>query len=306
MFTVMLQMALLIAVGTCWQRLAPQHIPALAHRRALTDLVFFILLPAMVLDIIWRSPLDITSIKISMVALSGLGTAAIAMWSVLRYISTTNTQKGALMLAAIFPNATYLGLPVLNGVMGPWTNAVALQFDLFACTPVLLILGILMANHFGSSDRPVHPLRELSRVPPLWAVVIALLLNLLNVPQPDIIHQTLFVLSGGVVPLMLIALGMSIRWDSMRLRFLPLLLPVVVISLVLAPTAVWLSTSLIGIEASIATALILLSAMPTMVFGLVICERYQLDSTLYAAAVTLTTVCSLITLPLWYHGLPLS
>jgi predicted permease len=39
------------------------------------------------------------------------------------------------------------------------------------------------------------------------------------------------------------------------------------------------------------------------VFGIVICERYQLDSELYAAAVTLTTICSLITLPLWFQFL---
>lgn len=36
----MLQMSVLIAIGIAWQRFAPAHIPALAHRRALTDLVF--------------------------------------------------------------------------------------------------------------------------------------------------------------------------------------------------------------------------------------------------------------------------
>ncbi|MDH5591498.1 MAG: AEC family transporter, partial [Gammaproteobacteria bacterium] len=48
----------------------------------------------------------------------------------------------------------------------------------------------------------------------------------------------------------------------------------------------------------------LIAAMPTMVFGIVICERYQLDSELYAAAVMLTTLSSLLTLPLWFQWLP--
>ena len=43
MFLVLAQMAVLIACGALWQALAPKHIPALAHRRALTDLVFYIL-----------------------------------------------------------------------------------------------------------------------------------------------------------------------------------------------------------------------------------------------------------------------
>ncbi|MDP3933394.1 MAG: AEC family transporter, partial [Methylococcaceae bacterium] len=41
-------------------------------------------------------------------------------------------------------------------------------------------------------------------------------------------------------------------------------------------------------------------AMPSMVLGIVFCDRYYLDSSLYAMAVTVTTALSLITLPLWH------
>ena len=44
-------------------------------------------------------------------------------------------------------------------------------------------------------------------------------------------------------------------------------------------------------------------AMPSMVLGIVLCDRYQLDSSLYAMAVTVTTALSLIALPLWYEVL---
>ena len=305
MLLVLVQMGLLIACGFAWKQWAPRHIPALAHRRALTDLVFFILLPALVLDVIWGAPIDKTSLKISLTAFSGLLTAGIVMWSLLRFIKTTPEQKGALMLAAIFPNVTYLGLPVTNQVLGSWSNAIVLQYDLFACTPALMTFGILMAHHFGrAGQQKVHPLKELTKVPPLWAVVIALLLNVLHVPRPELVHHTLTTLSGGVVPLMLIALGMSIRWDSLRLRYLPLLLPVAVITLLLVPVAVFFTGGWFELPADIALAVVLLAAMPTMVFGVVICERYQLDSPLYAAAVTLTTLLSVVTLPLWFHYLP--
>lgn len=304
MLSTMMQMGLLIAFGTLWQLLAPRHIPALAHRRALTDLVFFILLPALVVDVIWGAPIDFTSMKISLIALSGLAISALLMWGILRFYQLTGPQKGALLLAAIFPNATYLGLPVTDQVLGSWSNSVVLQFDLFACTPVLMTLGILMAHHFGADGRAVHPLRELSRVPPLWAVAVAMCLNLLDVPRPEIVHNTLLTLSGAVVPLMLIALGMSIRWDTMRLRFLPMLLPVVVISLLLAPAAALMMGQVLAVPQHIATATVLLAAMPTMIFGIVICERYGLDSALYAAAVFLTTLLSVASLTLWFHFLP--
>ena len=45
------------------------------------------------------------------------------------------------------------------------------------------------------------------------------------------------------------------------------------------------------------------AAMPSMVIGVVICDRYGLDTSVYAAAVTVSTLLSLITLPMWYGGL---
>jgi len=301
MFMALAQMAVLIACGALWQTLAPRHIPALAHRRALTDLVFYILLPAMVLDVIWQTPLDINSMKISFLALTGLASAAISIWLVLKYIPVTNAQKGALILAATFPNVTYLGLPVLDHVLGSWSNAIILQYDLFACTPVLMTAGMLMAAYYGSHDQKLNLLTSLLKNPPLWAVSMAVLLNLLNIGQPDIIHGALKTLSGGVVPLMLIALGMSIRWHSLRLNLLPLLLPVAVITLFVAPAAVWLVTPLLALPPEIFVTIILSAAMPTMVFGIVVCEHYGLDTSLYAAAVALTTLMCMASLPIWFY-----
>ena len=126
-------------------------------------------------------------------------------------------------------------------------------------------------------------------------------MNLLNINRPEFIHAALQTLSGGVVPLMLIALGMSIRWQSFRFSLLPLLLPVAIITLFIAPSGVWLLTQIVNLPADIMTTVILSAAMPTMVFGIVICERYGLDTSLYAAAVTLTTVLCMVSLPLWFY-----
>jgi hypothetical protein len=110
-------------------------------------------------------------------------------------------------------------------------------------------------------------------------------------------------LSGGVIPLMLIVLGMSIRWHSLRLRFITLLLPVLLVTLIGVPSIVYLFGTLIELDSHLMTPVTLLAAMPTMVFGIVICERYGLDTELYAAAVTLTTITSLVTLPIWFNWL---
>lgn len=303
MLSVMLQMALLIGAGVLWQWQAPSHIPALSHRRALTDLVLYILLPAMVLDVIWRAPFDTSSLKIALTAIARLGLGFSLMWLCLRWLRLTRPQQGALLLAATFPNCTYLGLPVVTELMGAWTQSVVLKFDLFACTPTVLTLGVVLAQRFGSGTYKVslrEILRELTRVPPLWALVIASSLNLAHIPQPEMLHHALAALAGGVVPLMLIALGMSLRWDAFRVQLIPKLFPVWMIVLAIAPFAAKLAGQALGLPAEILTVTTLLAAMPTMIFGIILCERYHLDVALYAAAVFTTTVLSVVTLSLWF------
>lgn len=303
----MLQMGLLIAVGIAWQRLAPDHISATSHRRALTDLVFYILLPALVIDVLWQAPLDADTFSIQLTAISRLITAAALMWLCLqglqRFLPVSRPQQGALMLAATFPNATYLGLPVTSEVLGPWAQEMVLKFDLFACTPILLSLGIMMGQAYGNIGERSRPFRELLRVPPLWALAVACLLNLLHIPQPEMLSHALHTLAGGVIPLMLIALGMSIRWDTFNWSLLPRLLPVCLIGLLAAPWVAMSVAQALGLAGHTLSAVTLLSAMPTMVFGVIICERYRLDGALYAAAVFSTTLLSIFSLSAWYQFL---
>jgi predicted permease len=301
MLAALLQMMLLMACGAIWAHVAPIHISTLSHRRAITDLVFYIFLPALVLDVIWKTPLNESSLQISFLAMCGVVFGLLLMWLALRAFKASKKQTGTLLLAAAFPNATYLGLPVLDQVLGDYTRAVALQYDLFACTPILLSLGILLARHYGDAKVAINPLKELIKIPPLWAVVIGVTLNLTGVQQPEFLQINLSTLAGAVVPLMLIVLGMSIRWQSLQLRYLPLLSLVAIITLVLVPLTVFGLSHAIGLAEEFITPVSLIAAMPTMVFGIVICERYQLDSELYAAAVTLTTVLCLITLPIAFY-----
>lgn len=303
MFSVMLQMALLIAAGMLWGRFAPDHLSALSHRRALTDLVFYILLPALVLDVLWQAPFDMRTASIALTAFSRLIVNLSLMWLCCRWMALSRPQQGALLLAATFPNAMYLGLPVTSEVMGVWSQAITLKYDLFACTPTLLTLGILLAQHYGSNAVKVHPLTALMRVPPLWALLIAMLLNLSHTPEPAMLQHALHALAGGVVPLMLISLGMSIRWDVFTLNILKTLLPVCVLALLVGPWVALHVAQALSLPQAIVTTVTLLAAMPTMVFGVVICERYQLDSTLYAAAVFTTTLLSMLSLPFWFYVL---
>jgi len=301
MFDVLMQMAALIACGVLWRAIRPGGIDVETLRLSLTTLVYYLLLPALVLLVLWQAELGVASLKISAAAVVGVLISLLLAWLCYRRLQN-RAFIGAAILAAAFPNATYLGLPVLEATFGAWARSTAIQFDLFACTPLLLTVGILTARHYRSGEMggDENPLVTLLKVPPIWAAVAAVVLNARGVTPAPAVTSFLDTLGSGVVPLMLLSLGMSLRWDTLRLSRVPAMVPVLVIQLLVMPLVVWGTGSLLGFSGEQLTALVLEGAMPCMVLGVVICDRYGLDTAMFAAMVTLSTLLSLVTLPLWF------
>lgn len=301
MLQVLIQMSALILCGILWRLTRPMGIEADVARRVLAGLVYSLLLPALVLSVLWQAPIGADSGRIALSAASGvLGTMALA-WLIFRLAKTAKPIAGALILASAFPNATYMGLPVLERLFGPEGRGIALQYDLFACTPILLTVGILLAAAYGEHHEKASPFRALLKVPPLWAALLAITFNLTGVAMPEGLGSWLKMLGGAVIPLMLIALGMGLKWSHWQKSYLPLLPPALLLQLMVMPLIVMSVGRWLGLSGDLLTGVTLEAAMPSMVLGMVLCDRYGLNTGLYAIVVTLTTALTLITLPLW-HG----
>ncbi|MFO7953884.1 AEC family transporter [Thioalkalivibrio sp.] len=305
MLSVMTQMGALIVAGVVWRALQPGGLDADTTRRVLTTLVYYLLLPALVLQVLWVAPLGLDSLRIALVA----GLTVLAMVGVTlmacRICMAERAAIGAMLLAAAWPNATYLGLPVLDSLFGEAGRAVAIQYDLFACLPLVLTLGVLLARRYGDPEAVRlygggSPLRGLAAVPSIWAAAVGVGLNLAGVPLLDWLDVFLGFLADSVAPLMLFSLGLALVFTRFRGRDARPLAVVAVVQLILAPVfalGLVLWTGLGGVPG---IGSVLEAAMPAMVLGLVFCDRFRLDTGLYAAAVTLTTALSLVTLPLWF------
>ena len=59
-------------------------------------------------------------------------------------------------------------------------------------------------------------------------------------------------------------------------------------------------TLLLGMDGPLRMAVVLEAAMPSMVLGLVLCDRFGLDTHLYAEIVVLTTALAALSLPAWF------
>jgi len=309
MFNVLISMVAIIAIGIGWRILLGKK-SADTVRAHLAQAVYQIFLPALVVHVLWQSPVDLNTLRVPLVAaLSVLLSllAAFLLYGNGRLVSAfisgnSNRAVGALLLASAFGNFSYLGLPVLSHTFGDWAQVIAIQFDLLASTPLLFTLGIILARHYGHSKESASALLTLFRAPPIWAAIAGLLLSISTVAMPAWLDSALATLSAAVVPLMLLSVGMALRWQSGWASRLPVLLPTLAIQLGLMPLIAWGASIGVGMPANMLPPSVIEAAMPTMVLGLVICDRFKLDSALYAEAVTVSTALSLITLPLWLQA----
>lgn len=302
MHSTLIQMALLMAGGVVWRMVKPVGLGAEQTRKVLTTVVYYFFLPAMVLEVLWTADIGLQSLQYTALAVASILFGMLCLWLVGSLFKFEHRCLGAIILAAAFPNVTYLGLPVLEQTFGSWARSVVIQIDLFAASPLLFTLGVAVVRHYGKDTSDIRqPAWSFLNVPPFWAAGIAVLLNLNGLVAPIWLTVTLKLLSGAVVPLMLFSLGLALSWKAVRVRNIPYIVPVVVIKMILMPLFAIVLVDQLAMANNYKAAAVLDLAMPSMVLGIVLCDRYQLDSSLYAMAVTVTTALSLVALPFWYQ-----
>jgi len=296
----LIQMTLIIACGAGWRIIKPAGLSAEQTRLVLTSVVYYVFLPALVLDVLWSAKLGVQSLEFSLLGVSGILLSLLVIWLLTYLFKLTKPQTGAILLATAFPNVTYLGLPVLEQAFGHWARSVAIQLDLFAAAPLVFTVGIMIARHYGEDKGEHKAILSFLNTPPFWAAFVAVILNLNQYTAPLWLDGVLQQLSSAVVPLMLFSLGLALSWEAIKLRNLPYIAPVIVIQLLFMPLLVMQIASYLTMSEDYKAAAVLDMAMPSMILGIVFCDRYKLDSGLYAMAVTLTTLCSMVTLPFWF------
>jgi predicted permease len=299
-------MAIIILAGIGWRLLLGGR-TADTVRGHLAQAVYQVFLPALVVHVLWQTPVNLNAARIPVVAaacvLLTLLLAALVYGNgrLVRAFMGQHPVRpaiGALLLAAAFGNFTYLGLPVLTQTFGPWSQFVAIQFDLLAGTPLLFTVGVSVARHYGHAAGGTA-FTGLVRVPAVWAAAAGLGLSFLSVPQPAWLNESLTTLGSAVVPLMLLSVGMAMRWQAGWAARIPVLFPALVIQLALMPLIAWGMCQIVGMPERLRPPVLVEAAMPSMVLGLVLCDRFRLDAGLYAEAVTLSTALSMLTLPVW-------
>jgi malate permease and related proteins len=285
----------MLALGIALQRL--RLFPDNAAE-TLNLVVLYVCLPASVLRFAPRLHLDGSVLAIALVPWLLLLATVVLVGGVTRLLKLRRDQHAVLLLCVALGNTSFLGYPLISALLGDAALPYAVVYDQFGAFLILSTFGLFVLARYGGDRTPTAGEMALRvvRFPPLVALVIGL--TLMPAEPPAAIAGLLQRLSDVLLPLAVLAIGLSLRFKLPRDELTPLAAGLT-LKLLVMPALAFALLPLLGLDALKAHAVVLESAMPPMITAAALAISHKLAPGLAAAMVGYGILLSLFTIPLW-------
>ena len=261
--------------------------------RSLGRVVFYVFSPILIFDLLIQNRLrlneaiGVITLTICIVTLMGLITLVMG-----RLFKLERAALTSILITTMFANTGNYGLPLVSFAFGE--QALSYAGIYFVTTTFLFYtLGVLIASlgHMNLKDAALG----IFRIPTMYAVILAILINSLQVQIPSPIERAVQLAAGGTIPLMLILLGVQLTTVQLTTSVRAMQLSVS-LRLLIAPLIALLLAALFGIDSHARQGSVTEASMPSMVSATVLATEYQLDAKLVTAIVFISTLLSPLTL----------
>ena len=259
-------------------------------------IVMYILLPCMIFHALYNADLSLIpklGILPFVILFSSLITGIVS-YIILKQFNLDDKKLWSVLVTVMIANTAFMGYPVTLGIYGQDGFLRAIFCDI-ATLITFLSLSFVLTLKFGGSVK--KSLKKIALFPPLWAVILGIILNVLNIPIGSVLENTINYLGQGAIPLIMIALGLSIDLSAIS-RSKSMIAFTSVMKLLFFPFIAFLFASQIGLINLEHTISIVEAAMPSGMMSLLLAISYNLDYELTSDCILINTVISLITLPL--------
>jgi hypothetical protein len=305
MYDTLFSFVLIILIGVVFRKFGIGKESADSIRRMINITVLNLFLPALCIKTIYTSKIDMEIALVPTAAwITVISTLlfSLGIYTALgKIMNIKPSEKGVLILSAAFGNVTYLGIPVLTSLYGYEAAKYALFYDLLATTPILWLIGAPIAAKYGEGKKIeiAESLKAIISLPPIWGILIGIILNLTGIPLPSFMTKALDMLSSIVIPLMIFSIGLAL--SILKVKHAYIIIPAVIIKLIVSPFISFIAAYSLGLDRIALASCFIEGAMPTMVLSLLIAARFKLDTSLSAFTIVVTTIISFITLPVAIH-----
>ena len=280
LFAVLAPVFIVAGIGYAWARKGLSY-----PTEFIASLVMTIGTPSLVLSTLSRTELDPTAF--ASMALGCL-LCLLGMVVVGLLVCRIFDQHWRVLLPAfLFPNTGNMGLPISLYAFGEHGLALAVAFFL---TLSIFQFTVGMAIS-GTAASP----KALLRNPIVISLAGAMPIIFLDVELPRWLANTVDLLGGMTIPLMLLTLGVSLA--SIRLRHIGSGMLLGGLRIVLGAAVGWAVGALLGMETLERAVLMVQSAMPVAVFNYLMAVRANRTPERVANLVMCSTVLSFVWLP---------
>lgn len=259
----------------------------------LERLVYFVLFPALLVNSIVRTKLDLGLAAPLLVA----ALAAMAGGMVLGYLARYFFQMRPLAFASIYQCGyrfnSYIGLAVAGLLYGEMGIA-AMGLILGVAVPFANFTAVWMLARHGESNI----WREILRNPLIWATAGGLLLNLAGFVPPKPLQLFLGRLADASIALGLLAVGAALKLQGSTGLKGPSTYLLLVKLLALPAIAATVGRQ-IGLQGLYFEVAVIFAALPTASSAYILAMRMGGDGQSVAWLISASTMASMLTLPIW-------
>ena len=210
----------------------------------------------------------------------------------------SDEHKGIFRFACSFSNAAYMGFPLIRALFG--------EEGILYASSYVTVFNILLWSVgyvFFADKMPIKKLlKNLITCPPIIAVGVGLIIYLFKIPVTNIIADPISSVGAMTTPISMIVTGVAMgEAGIVRLIKQKHLLYGLFIRLILIPMVSLLVFYIFNISGIVATVTLVLEACPCAAITTMFAIQYGHDQKYAAALVVISTICSIVTLPLYVY-----
>lgn len=229
-----------------------------------------------------------------MITLGGLGIG----WIVARCIHLPPEKRGVWLFGFMFTNGGNLGMVIFSALYSS-TVLIYAAFLMFISNLLQATVGSGVMNHYGEHAGRRNSLSIIFS-PPVIAGLLGLLLMALRVRLPAFCMDTLGILKSLTAPLSMFLVGAILADEKILtlIRSKPLYI-YSFFRLLLLPLLFFFVLSFTGLEKNGIITLVLRAAMPCAANTAIFATQWKNDSLFASQLVALSTLFSILTIPLF-------
>lgn len=297
MLEVMITLSCLVAVGYMAGKLG---FLGGDFDRQLSRLVINITCPALILSSAMTGELPDRRFILPLLLISVITYAVLTAAAFLlpRFLTRRKDDEGAIGFALMFGNVGFMGYPVVASIFGHEAIFYAAVLNVVNTFTVFTIGTVLITGKSDTAGSRFE--KKVLYSTPMMAAYLTMAIVALEIDNiPGFVSMPLTMLGNITVPAALLIVGSSMSQLPLRaLMGNVTVYATTALRLLALPLGVYWLTRLLGFSDFVVNINTVVIAMPVATYGTILCLKYEKDTTLMTEVTFITTLLSMLTIPL--------